>query len=519
MNCEVYMEVTHGRRNKNKTNFRAVINKVLVSGLVLATVLGSTTPAFAASISMDNLVESYQHTIVQEFGISLEQSISNIVNTINELNKMKLAGQVSSSQLQLLASQIYSLEKFANTANKQQLSEVKVVLEKAEAAVKGLKGASEVEVAIAVVRGSLGIDSHTVTQAKAGITFPDVQKGHWFYDTVTRMTQQGFINGFPDGTFKPQNTISYAEYLALLTRTTGAKSTYVSGEGDAWYSSAVAAAYENQILKQGEVFDFTKAISRAEAAMFTERAVQQVLGEDSLNTLDIENLIKDFSKIEGTKYEYYVLQQYAKGIIMGDNAGNFNPTSNLTRAEAATIILRTIETDGRRDMSKVDLTDKEVQTIPQTGSGVIEEGPYAGRMHTVASTELDLQALSTARFYKENGKLYVSINLPELPNGFKWQWGINAYDKNNEYVFYTTRNRTDGASGQQVIEIVSKYDNKTINDIAVTTLSVAVINESRQSMVSHKLSTDAKGQVLRQSSVDSSNASWETFDTSAIFKW
>ena len=44
------METTHGRKSKCKTDFKAVLNKVLVSTLVLTTVLGATTPAFAASV-------------------------------------------------------------------------------------------------------------------------------------------------------------------------------------------------------------------------------------------------------------------------------------------------------------------------------------------------------------------------------------------------------------------------------------------------------------------------------------
>lgn len=45
---EICMEQTHSR-SKCKREFKGVLNKVLVSGLILATVLGSSTTAFAAN--------------------------------------------------------------------------------------------------------------------------------------------------------------------------------------------------------------------------------------------------------------------------------------------------------------------------------------------------------------------------------------------------------------------------------------------------------------------------------------
>ncbi|MBR3791724.1 MAG: S-layer homology domain-containing protein [Clostridia bacterium] len=509
MRVEVYQETVHGRRKKCKTEFKGVVGKVLLSSMALAIAVGSfSIQAYAASIST---VPENPTAIMVEFRTH-EAAISAMVNTLNALEELKGKGLVTNEGLRELAVTITCLEKAG-----QATTQVESLLNRAENLIKDLKlsETKTVQVAIDMARASLFGTSYTAQSRATARTFPDVVKGAWYYDTVMKMTNSGIITGFPDGTFKPNNTISYAEYLALLVRTTGAKSSYVAGDGDAWYAGAVSASYENNILKSGEVFDFTKPISRAEAAMFTERAVQEVLGEASLNTDDIENLIKDFSKIDGTKYEYYVLQQYAKGIVVGDGAGNFNPTSSLTRAEASTIILRTTEKDGRRDMSTVN-TKTEVKVENDL---VITEGMYAGRMRTAPSTEYDLKALSSARFYKENGKMYVSINLPELPDGFEWDWYVAAYDSKGEYVYSTTRRMTEGKEGQQVIEVHSEYEGKTTSDIDMAILEIAVVNEDKESMVSHKLSTDADGEVLRQSSTNSSDASWEKFDTTHIFNW
>ena len=142
-------------------------------------------------------------------------------------------------------------------------------------------------------------------------------------------------------------------------------------------------------------------------------------------------------------------------------------------------------------------------------------------MNTKLATQYDLQALETARFYKENGKMYVSIDLPQLPEGFKWQWSVASYDKEGQYIFSTYTSDTEGKTGKQIVEVYSEYvdEGRTVKDIKVTTLSVSVINENRKSMIMHKLSTDAKNQILSQSKVSSSDAEWVSFDTSKIFNW
>lgn len=509
---DICVEFTHGRKGQNKTEFKGVVSKIVLSALVMSVALGSlSVDAYAAEVQNNN---TYTGVVYSENYVSVKEAVTALRNTIEAIEYLKSEGLVTAESLESLAICVNSLQKVANEGT----TEIEILLNKAEELIKDVNSSKTtiVQVSIDMARDSLFGATIEVKNNQATVkSFPDVQSTDWYYQTVMDLVGMGAINGYPDGTFGPNKTISYAEYLTILVKTTKTGGSYTASPGDEWYTGTVKAAYESNILKNGEITDFTQPITRSDAAKFTERAVQQVLGEGSLDTTNIENLIKDYSLIKGTSNEYYILQQYAKGIVVGNNEGKFNPNSNLTRAEASTIILRTVKPEGRRDMSKVKLPE----AVVVDNELIITEGPYAGRMRTNPSTEYDLQALQSAKFYKENGKLFVSIDLPTLPDGFKWNWGISCFDKNDEYIFATFTKNTEGNTGKQVIEIISQFDGKTVSDIAVTTLSVSVINNERQSMVSHKLSTNAKGQVLRQSSVSTSDASWEKFDTSNIFKW
>ena len=53
------------------------------------------------------------------------------------------------------------------------------------------------------------------------------------------------------------------------------------------------------------------------------------------------NEIRDFNSIDG-RYAYLVVRGYCNGIINGDEHGNFDPYSDLTRAEACAIISRAL---------------------------------------------------------------------------------------------------------------------------------------------------------------------------------
>ena len=158
-NQELVMETTHGRKGKCKTEFKAVVNKVLVSGLVLATLMTSTvTPALAATgnikVSVDNASK-----VVQNYGVNYEDSISDIKLTINAINEMRAKGTVSDAMISKLANQIYALSQSVGYSNDVDMTEVANVLDKAEQSISGLTNASKVETAIIVTRTMLGIDN------------------------------------------------------------------------------------------------------------------------------------------------------------------------------------------------------------------------------------------------------------------------------------------------------------------------------------------------------------------------
>lgn len=399
---EIVMETTHGRKEKCKTEFKAVINKVLVSGLILATLMTSTiTPVMAAtdfSAALNNNGISY----TQQYGISVEQSISEIRNTIAAINEMKAKGSVTDAMLQKLESQIYALSQAVNYSNEVDLTTVNNILNDAELAVKGVKGNTDVKVAISVARAMLSPDgmgsaghydykqeyeeSHTVNQAEATpmvSSFWDVKPNNWYYDSVMKMTKMGYFagkgtNANGEATFAPNDTMTRAEFMTVVARILYDEDNLKGIEGDEWWSVYYNALISGGIITPDEFSskDLNQPMSRQEMAMVSMRALN-ARGEyaGDFYKYNVEASIPDSKEI-GNKYKEYVLEAYSMGILAGKSGGRFDAKGTLLRSEATTVLYRIVDKSVRE---KVDFSTGAIDENKQyTSNGLPSINPNNG---------------------------------------------------------------------------------------------------------------------------------------------
>ena len=106
-------------------------------------------------------------------------------------------------------------------------------------------------------------------QAAAPSTFHDVD-GHWAENIIVDWQKKDLIHGYTDGSFKPNNQISRAEFITIMN---GALGFHQSGEVSfqdvttgSWYYNAVAAA-----VAQGYCTGFSDNTFRADATITRRR--------------------------------------------------------------------------------------------------------------------------------------------------------------------------------------------------------------------------------------------------------
>ena len=152
-----------------------------------------------------------------------------------------------------------------------------------------------------------------------------------------------YIVGYPDGTVRPEGNITRAEVATIFFRLLTDESRnefwsqtndYTDVPEDAWYNNAVSTLTNAGILDGYEdgTFKPDGNITRAEFATIAVRFFEA--------TYDGEDL---FSDIAGHWAQDYINEAANAGIVDGYPDGTFRPQQYITRAEAVTMVNRTIE--------------------------------------------------------------------------------------------------------------------------------------------------------------------------------
>lgn len=185
----------------------------------------------------------------------------------------------------------------------------------------------------------------SAADGRSSAGFSDVPTGSWYEETVSYMSENGIINGYPDGTFRPNKTISAAEFVSVTARCTGLKPSENTQNGH-WAAGLLQAALDagwydwDELPPTGETYD--SPITRQVAVNTLMRA----LLPDKTGDYNTESVkMTDFSSLGG-RYYNKVLAAYACGVVTGDNEGRFMPQSSLTRAQACAIIERALKLSG-----------------------------------------------------------------------------------------------------------------------------------------------------------------------------
>ncbi|WP_342600196.1 S8 family serine peptidase [Psychrobacillus sp. FSL H8-0483] len=172
------------------------------------------------------------------------------------------------------------------------------------------------------------------------IKFTDVT-GHWAESYIQKIAGLGFINGYADGTFKPNNHLTRAQAVSLIVRALGLKTDEVAPFNDiANYAnetkSEIAAAYKYGIIK-GDNGNFKPAdkVTRAQLALMIERAYAHKTGKQYK-----ASTIAPFSDLGNYSPETInaISMLYELKVVTGFE-GKFMPSSPTTRAQAAKIFV------------------------------------------------------------------------------------------------------------------------------------------------------------------------------------
>jgi len=249
-------------------------------------------------------------------------------------------------------------------------------------------------------------------------SFTDISASHWAYADVMAGVQKGYINGLPNGTFAPDQTVSRAEFIKMAVAALGLP-IEEQQPGEAWYVPYARAALEHGLIDPAEYEDgdYARFMSRMEMVRVAVKAID----ESTRNA--------------GLLDEELMLKAVENGIIRGIN-GKTVPQGTSTRAQAVTVIERMLKVreGGELPVDEEVLEIARIEYRIAIGDIWEDRGGYFVIYNDIASY-FEMKLLDS--IYIEDGHL--KGYLPVTPEGTEYHMGFQVwYDPKDNIVSSST---------------------------------------------------------------------------------
>lgn len=167
-------------------------------------------------------------------------------------------------------------------------------------------------------------EEDNVPQVDITTVFSDMKADDWHYAYVAELYNKTVINGYPDGTFRPDSIVTTGEALKMILLAAG----YETPEPVAshWARNFLNLALEMGLIDRGDITDLDIPITRALMAKIVVRALVLASSEEPWFFTDTD--------------DPHAQILYEHGISDGYPDGTFRPHRNLTRAELSAIVCR-----------------------------------------------------------------------------------------------------------------------------------------------------------------------------------
>ena len=188
------------------------------------------------------------------------------------------------------------------------------------------------------------------------VNLSDVSSDYWARPFIQALADNNVITGFPDGSFRPNQGVTRAEFAALIQKAfpnqNRVRQLSASGFRDVpagyWAASAIQNAYETGFLAgyPGNVFRPSEQIPKVQAIV----AVTNGLGLTASSTgasSDLSTYYTDASAIPNYAVASVTTATQSNIVVNYPDIKQLNPQQPLTRAEAAALLYQALARQGR----------------------------------------------------------------------------------------------------------------------------------------------------------------------------
>ncbi|WP_017654768.1 S-layer homology domain-containing protein [Fortiea contorta] len=186
----------------------------------------------------------------------------------------------------------------------------------------------------------------TAAPSFAQTTFSDVQSNYWAAQFIQELSQRGVIAGFPDGSFRPEEAVTRAQFAAMVNKAFQKAPqrqaiAFTDVPRNYWASSAIQQAYTIGFLSgyPGNRFEPNQAIPRQQVLVSLANGLEYSVSGNTDSTLQYFN---DTSSIADYARNPIAAATQKQIVVNYPNVKFLNPTATATRAQVAAFIYQAL---------------------------------------------------------------------------------------------------------------------------------------------------------------------------------
>ena len=206
--------------------------------------------------------------------------------------------------------------------------------------------------------------------ASGSPTFSDVPTTHWAYSYVERAADNGWVNGIGNGKFAPNDTLTFSQFYTMVAPvfTADELAAYQAPSGSPWWQQYMWVG-ANELQAHSIYLDLHSIHNENGVNIWTDEDVQDAVEKyaeqpisrsDAIaimwRVLEKNGLDKQITGVEEAKAEVEAVNGilpllddtsvpicYAAGLISGNERGEMNLSSSLTRAEGCVMLCNLVD--------------------------------------------------------------------------------------------------------------------------------------------------------------------------------
>ncbi|BBD67343.1 beta-Ig-H3/fasciclin [Nostoc commune NIES-4072] len=229
----------------------------------------------------------------------------------------------------------------------------------------------------------------------SSVNLSDVSSDYWARPFIQALADNNVISGFPDGSFRPNQGVTRAEFAALIQKAfpnqNRIRQLSAGGFRDVpagyWAASAIQNAYETGFLAgyPGNEFRPNEQIPKVQAIVAITSGLG-LTGSTTGSSTDLSTYYNDASAIPNYAVASVTAATQSNIVVNYPDVKQLNPQQPLTRAEAAALLYQALARQGRVQPIASNLPASQyIVGATQTGTDIVSLAASSTSLTTLTS--------------------------------------------------------------------------------------------------------------------------------------